>query len=99
MTRCCGCCGWRCVTGFWIRSDLEMPGPRFMNAKTLVAAVKAGAVKEATIDDKVLRLLRVALRYGFLDQIGSGDAGAPIHECQDAGSRGQGRRCKGSDHR
>ena len=48
--------------------DLEMPSPRFMNTKTLVAAVKDGTVKEATIDDKVLRLLRVALRYGFLDR-------------------------------
>ena len=41
--------------------DLEMPSPRFMNAKTLLAAVKDGTVKESTIDDKVLRLLRVAL--------------------------------------
>jgi beta-glucosidase len=48
--------------------DLEMPSPRFMNAKTLLAAVKDGTVKEATIDDKVKRLLRVALRYGFLDR-------------------------------
>ena len=38
------------------------------NAKTLLAAVKDGTVKEATIDDKVKRLLRVALRYGFLDR-------------------------------
>jgi beta-glucosidase len=48
--------------------DLEMPSPRFMNAKTLLAAVKDGTVKEATIDDKVLRLFRVAFRYGFLDR-------------------------------
>ena len=48
--------------------DLEMPSPRFMNAKTLLAAVKDGKVKESTIDDKVMRLLRVALRYGFLDR-------------------------------
>jgi beta-glucosidase len=48
--------------------DLEMPGPRFMNAKNLLAAVKAGSVKESTIDDKVLRLIRTELRYGFLDR-------------------------------
>jgi beta-glucosidase len=48
--------------------DLEMPSPRFMNAKTLLAAVKSGSVKEASIDDKVLRLFRVAMRYGFLDR-------------------------------
>jgi beta-glucosidase len=48
--------------------DLEMPGARFMNAETLLAAVKAGEVKESTIDDKLLRLFRTALRYGFLDR-------------------------------
>jgi beta-glucosidase len=48
--------------------DLEMPYARFMTAKTLLAAVKDGSVKEATLDDKVLRLLRTELRYGFLDR-------------------------------
>ena len=48
--------------------DLEMPSARFMNAETLLAAVKAGEVKESTIDDKVLRMFRTALRYGFLDR-------------------------------
>ncbi len=48
--------------------DLEMPSARFMNAQTLLPAVKAGSVTEATIDDKVLRLIRTELRYGFLDR-------------------------------
>ena len=48
--------------------DLEMPTPKFMNAKNLLPAVKSGAVKESTIDDKVLRLLRTELRYGFTDR-------------------------------
>jgi beta-glucosidase len=48
--------------------DLEMPSARFMNAKTLLPAVQNGTVKEVTIDDKVLRILRDALRYGFLDR-------------------------------
>jgi beta-glucosidase len=48
--------------------DLEMPNARFMTAEVLLAAVKAGKVKESTIDDKVLRLLRTELRYGFLDR-------------------------------
>ena len=48
--------------------DLEMPSPRFMNAKGLLDAVKDGSVKESTIDDKVLRLVRTVLRYGFLDR-------------------------------
>ena len=45
--------------------DLEMPSPRFMNAKGLLAAVKDGTVRESTIDDKVIRLLRTVLRYDF----------------------------------
>jgi beta-glucosidase len=48
--------------------DLEMPGPRFMNSKNLLAAVKDGTVKEATIDDKLMRLFCTVLRYGFLDR-------------------------------
>ncbi len=48
--------------------DLEMPSPRFMNAHTLLPAVKDGLVKESLIDDKVQRLLREVLRYGFLDR-------------------------------
>jgi beta-glucosidase len=48
--------------------DLEMPNARFMNAQTLLPAVKNGSVKEATIDDKVLRILRLALRYHWLDR-------------------------------
>jgi beta-glucosidase len=48
--------------------DLEMPGPLFLNAEGLVGAVQSGVVKESTIDDKVLRLLRTVLRYGFLDR-------------------------------
>ena len=48
--------------------DLEMPSPKFMNAKNLLPAVQSGQVKESTIDDKVLRLLRTELRYGFADR-------------------------------
>ncbi len=45
--------------------DLEMPSPKFMNAGNLLRAVQAGQVKESTIDEHVLRLLRAELRYGF----------------------------------
>ena len=48
--------------------DLEMPGPRFMNRQGTLAAIKAGQIKESTIDDKVLRIFRTELRYGFLDR-------------------------------
>ena len=47
--------------------DLEMPSGRFMNAQTLVPAVRSGAVSESVIDDKVRRLLTLASRLGWLD--------------------------------
>ncbi len=45
--------------------DLEMPSARFMNELTLLPAVKSGEVSEATVNDKVRRILRVALEFGF----------------------------------
>jgi beta-glucosidase len=48
--------------------DLEMPGPRFMNPKALLAAIHDGSIKESTIDEKLLRIFRTELRYGFLDR-------------------------------
>ena len=48
--------------------DLEMPDGKFMNRQTLLAAVKSGAVKEATIDDKVLHIMQTAIAFGFFDR-------------------------------
>ncbi|MFJ3802826.1 beta-glucosidase [Streptomyces sp. NPDC090088] len=47
--------------------DLVMPGPEGPWGSALVAAVKEGRVPETAIDDKVLRLLRLAARVGALD--------------------------------
>jgi len=47
--------------------DLEMPSGKFMNRETLLPAVKAGKVSQATIDEHVRRILRDAIRFGFLD--------------------------------
>ena len=48
--------------------DLEMPSPKFMNAKNLLPAVQNGQVNEATIDEHLLRIFRTELRYGFTDR-------------------------------
>ncbi len=40
--------------------DLEMPSGKFMNRETLLPAIKAGKVSEATIDEHVRRILRKA---------------------------------------
>ena len=47
--------------------DLEMPSGKFMNRATLLPAIKAGTVSMATIDDKVRRILRTAIQFGWLD--------------------------------
>jgi beta-glucosidase len=47
--------------------DLEMPSPRYMNAATLLPAIRDGQVSEATIDGKVRRILRVAVEFGFIN--------------------------------
>jgi beta-glucosidase len=48
--------------------DLEMPSPTFMNRDTLLPALKDGTISAATLDDKVRRILRKAIEFGFLDQ-------------------------------
>lgn len=48
--------------------DLVMPGPVGPWGDALVAAVEAGEVAESTIDDHVLRLLRLAARVGALGE-------------------------------
>jgi beta-glucosidase len=48
--------------------DLEMPSGFYMNRKTLLPAIQDGRVSQATIDDKVRRILRTAIRFGWLDR-------------------------------
>ncbi|WP_432051600.1 beta-glucosidase [Streptomyces xiamenensis] len=49
------------------RQDLVMPGPDGPWGEKLVAAVREGRVPQADIDEKVLRILRMAARVGALD--------------------------------
>src|SRR5437764_1078480 len=48
--------------------DLEMPDAKAMNSSVLLPALREGKVSQATIDDKVRRILRTAIRFGFLDR-------------------------------
>jgi beta-glucosidase len=48
--------------------DLEMPSPAFMNVQSLLPAIQRGEVTIATIDDKVRRILRKAIEFGFYDR-------------------------------
>jgi beta-glucosidase len=58
--------------------DLEMPSPTFMNRDALVPALKDGRVSEATLDEKVKRILRTAIEFGFFDQPQT-DTGIPTY--------------------
>ena len=48
--------------------DLEMPSGKFMNRALLLPAIKAGKVSQATIDDKVRRILRTTMQFGWMDR-------------------------------
>jgi beta-glucosidase len=48
--------------------DIEMPYPTHFNRETLLPALESGAISQATLDDKVRRILRVAERFGWLDR-------------------------------
>ena len=48
-------------------TDLEMPEPRHFNREMLLPAVRQEKVSQATIDDKVRRLVRNQARFGWLD--------------------------------
>ncbi|WP_125775296.1 beta-glucosidase family protein [Antribacter gilvus] len=56
--------------------DLQMPGPDGPWGDGLLDAVRSGEVAEHELDDKVLRLLRLAARVGRLS-LPDGVAGAP----------------------
>jgi beta-glucosidase len=48
--------------------DVEMPSGEHLNRETLLPAIQAGKLSVATIDDKVRRILRTAVRFGWLDR-------------------------------
>ena len=58
--------------------DLEMPSPSYMNRNTLLPALQDGRVSMATIDDKVRRILRKAIEFGFFDRAQT-DTGIPLY--------------------
>ncbi len=58
--------------------DLETPA-HFLTAEELMPAIKAGKVSEATIDEKVRHILRIAVEYGFLDHEQT-DVSIPLYD-------------------
>ncbi|MBK3577880.1 glycoside hydrolase family 3 protein [Streptomyces sp. MBT65] len=66
--------------------DLVMPGPLGPWGDALVAAVRKGKVDESLIDDKVLRLLRLAARVGALSDLPA-PARPPHHDAASVAAR------------
>src|SRR5438552_3470359 len=48
--------------------DLEMPSGKFLNREKLLPAMKAGKVSEETINEKVRRIIRTELEFGWPDR-------------------------------
>jgi len=59
--------------------DLEMPSGKFMNRANLLPALEDGRVKLETIDDKVRRILRMAVRMGFFERP-EADLSIPLYD-------------------
>jgi len=58
--------------------DLEMPWGKYMNRKTLVPAIQEGRVSMGVVDDKVRRILRKLIEFGFLDRT-QADLNIPLY--------------------
>jgi len=58
--------------------DLEMPSPSFMNREALLPAIQDGRVPMAIVDDKVRRVLRKAIEFGFFDRAQT-DTNIPLY--------------------
>jgi beta-glucosidase len=61
--------------------DLEMPAATFMTRKTLTDALANGKLSQPQLDDKVLRILRTAIAFGFFDRTQK-DAAIPLDNPQ-----------------
>ncbi len=48
--------------------DLEMPSGKFMNPDSIMPLIESGEIKESTIDDKVRRILRMIVKFNFMDR-------------------------------
>ena len=61
--------------------DLEMPAPDAFSAERLLPALRDGKLSTAMLDDKVRRILRTAVRFGFLDRAQK-DLSLPLYSLQ-----------------
>ncbi|MBN2519300.1 MAG: glycoside hydrolase family 3 C-terminal domain-containing protein, partial [Bacteroidales bacterium] len=48
--------------------DLEMPSGLYLNRDSIMPAIEKGLVLESTIDDKIRRMLRYIIKFGYLEK-------------------------------
>lgn len=56
------------VNAYLAGCDLDLPSGQFMNAATLGPLIQNGTLPESILDDKVRRILREVVSFGFLDR-------------------------------
>ncbi|GLQ87447.1 glycoside hydrolase family 3 C-terminal domain-containing protein [Dyella flagellata] len=61
--------------------DLEMPAAEAMTPELIVSHLRSGQLSSAMLDDKVRRILRTAVRFGFLDRPQK-DVNLPLYSLQ-----------------
>lgn len=74
-------------------TDVEMPKPTYFTPANFTEALASGQVTQATIDDKVRRVLRVLLRTGLLDGPNTPDyspINSPAHQALARKTAGEG---------
>ncbi len=60
--------------------DLEMPWGKLMNRKSLVPAIEEGKVSESVIDEKIRRILRTAIEFGFFGRTQADSSISPFNQ-------------------
>jgi beta-glucosidase len=56
------------VNAYSAGCDLDLPNGQFMNSKNLEALIENGKLPESILNDKVRRILREVISFGFLDR-------------------------------
>ncbi len=56
------------VNAYMAGCDLDLPNGQFMNASTLEPLIENGTLSESQLDDKVSRILREVISFGFLNR-------------------------------
>ena len=56
------------VNAYLAGCDLDLPKSQFLKSSTLEPLIKSGMLPESDLDDKVTRILREVISFGFLDR-------------------------------